>query len=118
MTSDYPHQESVAEFKPNSTMAVISLVAGILGLTLVPIAGSIVAIITGFMARNEIKASEGALGGDGLATGGLVLGFIGVGLAVLGLCFASFIIGIPICISLGLIVSEYSGILLPMFMAM
>ncbi len=65
---------------PNSNMALVSLISGILGLTFVPILGSIVALITGFMARKEISDSGGMLGGSGMATAGLVLGFIGVGL--------------------------------------
>jgi len=64
----------------NSTMAIVSLVAGILGWTLLPFLGSIAAIITGHMAKSEIKKSEGALGGGGLATVGLVLGYVSLGL--------------------------------------
>lgn len=70
----------------NSTMAIVSLVAGILGWTLVPIVGSIVAVITGHMAKNEIKQSGGRLTGDGLATAGLLLGYIALGLTVCGIC--------------------------------
>jgi hypothetical protein len=82
---------------PNSTMAVISLVAGILGLSLFPTIGSIIALITGYMARNEIRVSAGSLGGDGLATAGIVLGWIGIGLSVIGLCIAGFFL-IPLCL--------------------
>ena len=64
--------------KKNSTLAIVSLVAGILGVTLccswtIP---SIVAIITGFMAKKEIKTQ--GLDGDMFATVGIVTGFIGV----------------------------------------
>jgi hypothetical protein len=68
---------------PNSTMAIVSLVSGILGWSLLPLLGSIVAIVTGHMAKKEIKNSTGQLGGDGLATAGLVLGYSAV---VLGIC--------------------------------
>ncbi len=84
----------------NSTTALISLVAGILGLTVFPILGSIVAVITGHMAKGEIQRSGGAIGGDGLATFGLVLGYIGVGLTVLGVCIFGAAIGLPICIGI------------------
>ena len=66
---------------PTSNMALVSLIAGILGLS-VPILGSIVAAVTGQMARREIRESAGTLGGDGLVTAGLVMGWIGIGLAV------------------------------------
>ncbi len=67
----------------NSTTAIISLVSGILGWTLLPFLGSIVAIITGHMAKSEIKRSAGTIGGNGMATAGLILGYVSI---VLGLC--------------------------------
>ena len=65
---------------PNSTMAVVSLISGILGLTLLPIIGGLVALFTGYYARKEIRESYGALGGEGLATIGIVLGWISIAL--------------------------------------
>ncbi len=55
-----------------------SLVLGILGWTLIPTIGSIAAIITGHMAKNEIKESMEDLGGDGMATAGLILGYANI----------------------------------------
>ncbi len=69
--------------RQTSTYAVISLIAGILGWTLLPFLGSIGAIIFGHLARAEIRRSGGQLDGDGLAVGGLILGWISVGLAIL-----------------------------------
>jgi hypothetical protein len=66
----------------NSNNAIISLVAGILGL-FIPLVASVVAVITGHMAKREIRTSAGTLGGDGLATAGLILGYAGL---VLWLC--------------------------------
>jgi len=71
---------------PNSTMSIVSLIAGIAGFTLFPVVGSIVAVITGHMAKKEIRESNGAISGDGMATVGLVLGYGGVGLGLLGAC--------------------------------
>ena len=68
-----------------STMAIISLIAGILGWTLLPFIGSVAAIITGHMARGEIKRGNGQIEGDGLAIGGLVLGYAVVALTVLSI---------------------------------
>jgi Domain of unknown function (DUF4190) len=69
-----------------STLAIISLIAGIVGLVAVPFIGSIAAVITGHMARREISESGGQLSGDGLATAGLITGYVGLGFLVLGLC--------------------------------
>jgi hypothetical protein len=82
---------------PNSTMAIISLVAGVLGLTFIPFLGSIAAVILGSMAKKEIRESNGALGGDGLATVGLVLGWIGIAMGVIGLCIFGSLMAIPLC---------------------
>lgn len=60
---------------PNNTLAVISLVSGIVGLVLIPFFGSIAAVITGHIARKQIR--ERGEGGDGLAIGGLVTGYLG-----------------------------------------
>ena len=72
------------------TTATVSLIFGILSWCLLPIIGAIVAIITGHMARGEIKRSNGTLDGDGLATIGLVLGW--VHLAVIALAVLMFVL--------------------------
>jgi hypothetical protein len=69
--------------KQTSSLAIVSLVSGILGWTLVPWIGSIVAIITGHMARAEIKRNPDTMEGDGMALGGLILGWLSVGLGLL-----------------------------------
>jgi hypothetical protein len=69
----------------NSTTAIISLISGIAGWTILPLIGSIVAVITGHMAKNEIKKSAGMVAGNGMATAGLILGYVAL---ALGLCAA------------------------------
>ena len=69
--------------RQTTTLAILALVAGILGWTLLPFLGSLGGIIFGHMARGEIRRSNGQLDGDGLAVTGLVLGWINVMLAVL-----------------------------------
>ena len=69
------------------TMAIVSLIFGILGLVGVcPGLGAIIALITGYMARSSIRQDPARYSGDGLATGGIILGWIGVALIVCGLC--------------------------------
>jgi hypothetical protein len=71
-----------APVRLNSTLAIVSLIAGLLGWTLMPFIGSIVAIVTGHMARSEIRRNPG-MEGDSMAVIGLVLGWVAVLGAVL-----------------------------------
>jgi hypothetical protein len=78
-----------------SVTAVISLVCGILGWTLLPFIGNIVAIITGHMARAEIRRQPERLEGDAMALTGLILGWLGVSLWILaGVTFLLFFGGL------------------------
>ena len=102
--SNYPPPQYPSPYQgvpqPNSTTAIISLIAGILGLTAFPILGSIVAVVTGHMAKGEIARSNGTIGGSGLATAGLIMGYIGLGLFVLGICGFGLFLGLPICLAI------------------
>jgi len=82
---------------PTSTLAVISLVAGILGFSILPVIATAVALITGYMARKETRAVPPTASGDGMATAGIIMGYIQVGLIVIGICcfiaYFVFIVG-------------------------
>lgn len=69
--------------RTTSTLAIVSLVFGILGWTLLPFVGCIVAVITGHLARGSIRRSAEPEGGDGMAIAGLILGYAGIALGVL-----------------------------------
>ncbi len=60
-------------------LAVASLVCGILG-WLCGI-GAILAIILGFVAKNQIRTSGQS--GDGMATAGIILGFVSLAIAII-----------------------------------
>jgi len=79
---------------PTSGMAIASLVAGIGGLTVLPLLASIVAIVLGYMARRDIRDRPGEVTGEGVALAGIVLGWIAVGLAILGIIVVG---GIALC---------------------
>jgi hypothetical protein len=72
-----------------SGMAIASLVMGIAGWTLFPLLGSILAIVFGYAARREIRQRPDQLTGDGMAVAGLVLGWLMVGISVVGLCLGA-----------------------------
>jgi hypothetical protein len=90
-----------------STAAVISLIAGILGFVQVlPGIGPIAAIIAGHIAKNQIKKGRGMVTGNGMATTGLILGYL---MLALGLCLTCIII----LVSLGLITIPFTIPFLP-----
>ena len=75
---NYATSMGVAQQPPSSSgYAVASLVLGILTLYGV---GSILALVFGYRARKDIDASSGSLKGRGMATAGIVLGWIGLSL--------------------------------------
>ncbi|WP_240126077.1 DUF4190 domain-containing protein [Thermomonas alba] len=79
--------------RQTSALAVVSLISGILGWTLLPFLGSVVAIVCGHLARAEIRRSPQTLEGDGLAIAGLVMGYLVIGLALLALIGAILFFG-------------------------
>lgn len=66
-----------------SSLATISLIVGILSWLAMPLFGAVAAVICGHLARAEIRRSNGALGGDGMALTGLVLGYTQIIVTVL-----------------------------------
>lgn len=88
--STYPQLPIVVE---TSGWAIFSLIAGILGWMGVIGVGGLAAIIAGHIAKSKIRNSNGRMGGNGLATAGLVLGYLNVGLAVIGGCLLLLVFG-------------------------
>ena len=89
---------TMAATPPTSTAATVSLVCGVLAYVFLPVIGAIIAVVAGHMARKEIRNSGGQIGGSGMATAGLVLGYIQIALTVLTICA---IIGIAFLSLLG-----------------
>jgi multidrug efflux pump subunit AcrB len=69
-----------------SSLAVVSLISGIASFFIVPMLGAIVAIITGNLAKKEIRQSAGKLTGEDMARWGVILGWVNVALAAIGIC--------------------------------
>jgi hypothetical protein len=104
-SSTVPHTPGLApvagQGTGTNTLAVVSLVAGIGSFFahIIPGIGgatvAVVAIITGFMARNQIKKTGEH--GMGMATAGMVIGIIHLGLIILvviGIVIAILVFGI------------------------
>ena len=73
-----------AAYPPQHTngLAIASLILGLVGWAPCGI-GSVLAIVFGFVAREQIKRAQGREGGQGMATAGIILGFVVVGVMLL-----------------------------------
>lgn len=72
--------------KSMNLKALGSLISAILGLTLLPLIGSIGAIVLASMAEKEFSVNP-SLDGQGLAKAGKIIGWIGLGLGLCGCLF-------------------------------
>jgi len=71
-----------------SSMAIVSLIFGILAYVFLPFVGALIAVICGHSARSEIRrAPPGSLDGDGLALAGLILGWIQLAFTAIAVVF-------------------------------
>lgn len=87
------YYESPAE---TSTLALISLIAGILSWFMAPLVGGVIAVITGHMAMRELRESQGTLTGEGMAKVGLILGYLHLAVLVLGFCLVALLLALGV----------------------
>ena len=74
-----------------NTLAIVSLIASIASFIIVPFVGSIVGVITGHMSLHQLKTSGEQ--GRGMALAGTIVGWVGLGLALLGIIAAILFFG-------------------------
>jgi hypothetical protein len=67
----------------SDSLAVWSLVLGILSLTCFWLITAIPAVICGHLAYSRIRRSAGTLSGEGLALAGMITGYIGIAMSIL-----------------------------------
>ncbi len=83
-----PFQPPVAAgFGQDKTLAIVSLVCGILSLTCCGPVTGIAALITGYMAKNNVDANPQQYDGRGMAIAGMIMGGISLVLTVLYFIF-------------------------------
>lgn len=94
-----PSSPPPAPSAPNNSMALISMIVGIVGVLGLPacccgawasggwfIVFGAIAAITGYLARQQIVVSGGQQGGAGQAQAGLIMGIVEVALGLIFLC--------------------------------
>ena len=69
-----------------NTLAIISLVSSIAGLVILPLLGSLAGVICGHISLNQIKKTGEQ--GRGMALAGLIVGYVGLALAIVGIVLA------------------------------
>jgi thiol:disulfide interchange protein len=81
------YQPPYRQGSSTNSLAIVSLVFGILAWCVLPFIGAIVAIICGHLARGEIRraAPDSGIEGDGMAVTGMVLGYVQLALSALAL---------------------------------
>jgi hypothetical protein len=84
-------------FTPHqSGSAVIALILGIISFFGPYVLTAVPALIIGYNARRQIRASKGRLAGEGMAQAAIILGWISVGLSVIGFCMFCIIFFAPL----------------------
>jgi hypothetical protein len=76
-----------------SSLAIASLIFGVLSWCVLPVVGAVVAIVCGHLARGEIRhaPADTVIEGNGLAVSGLVLGYLNI---VAGVLFLLTVVGV------------------------
>ncbi len=78
--------------RENPTSGVLALVFGIIGLVALPLIGSILALVFGYQCRGQV-AAEPHRYQDDLGRVGRILGWVGLGLAAVGILFFVLVMG-------------------------
>jgi hypothetical protein len=85
-TDPPPPGQLAAAYSQVNGMAIASLLLAVLWLAGI---GAVLALVFGYRARSEIRKSAGGQTGSGLATAGIILGWIGITILVGGVILAS-----------------------------
>lgn len=87
--SYYSNQSMYPNTPQTDNNAIIGLIFGILGISTCALL-AIPAIIMGYQAKRSIRESNGMKTGEGIVTATIVLGFIGIALALLQIAYLVF----------------------------
>lgn len=89
-----PVQPGLVATSRTNPLAIVALVSAILSWVLLPVAGALVAIVTGHIARGQIRRNDET--GSGIALAALIIGYVHlvvaaiIGVTWLVLIFGSF----------------------------
>ncbi len=78
----FPPVQQAAYPRPTDGQATAAMIFGILGLTCFWGIAGIPAVLLGHLSKSNIRKSAGQLGGEGMATAGLIMGYISIALSL------------------------------------
>ncbi|GAP11563.1 hypothetical protein BECAL_02752 [Bellilinea caldifistulae] len=81
------NQVEIRNTLKTNPLAIASLVLSAGGFSFLPLIGSIAGIVTGYMARREIRENSHLYNGESLAKTAIILGWIGIVLPIVILTF-------------------------------
>jgi hypothetical protein len=84
--SSYSQPPGMMVMPQQNSTALIALILAIVSFVGLSLLGAIPAVILGRNARKEIQASNGMMTGDGMAQAAVILGWINIGLSLIGFC--------------------------------
>ncbi len=87
-----PPGQPAAAFSQTNGLAIASVLLAVLWFAGI---GAVLALVFGYRARRQIKNSAGTQTGSGLATAGIILGWIGITILVAGVILISLHPGKP-----------------------
>lgn len=87
----HPRAGAAAPGRRTEGSAVAALILGILGVISCPLILSIPAIIVGNQAQQKIR-QDPSLDGEGMARAGVILGWVGVGIAAIAILAGIFLV--------------------------
>jgi len=86
-TDSLPPGQLTANFSQVNGLAIASVLLAVLWFAGI---GAVLALVFGYRARREIENSAGSQTGSGLATAGIILGWIGITILAAGVILISF----------------------------
>jgi hypothetical protein len=86
-TDPSPPGQPAAAYSQANALAIASVLAAVLWFAGF---GAVLALVFGYRARSQIRNSAGSQTGSGLATAGIILGWIGIAIVIAGVVLISF----------------------------
>jgi hypothetical protein len=86
-TDPPPPGQPAAAYGQANALAIASVLAAVLWFAGF---GAVLALVFGYRARSQIRNSAGSQTGSGLATAGIILGWIGIAIVIAGVVLISF----------------------------